>query len=632
MIAWRSFKKAGVIALGVLAAAAPAARVEASWSLVWADEFNGTTLDTGSWTVDTGTGCPNLCGWGNSELEYYLTRNVSVSGGNLVLTAKAESYGGASFTSGKIHTRGKRTVLYGRVEMRARLPVGGGMWPAFWMMPESDVYGGWAASGEIDIMEAANAMTSVGGTIHFGGQWPNNTYSTGSHSLGGGSFADGFHVYAVEWDPDEIRWYVDGTLYFSRTSSQWYSDGAPGDARAPFDQPFYILLNLAVGGNYTGCTDPGCVGASFPQQYLVDYVRVYEDIPNALPTVAITSPAWGADLPAGDVTVTADASDPDGTVASVEFYDGSNYLGADATAPYSFTWSAVPDGCYQLTARALDNLGGEATDAVEITVGAGCGRAPYHGTPFALPARIEAEDYDDGGEGVAYHDQDASNNGGQYRAGEGVDLEACSDAGGGYDVGWTNAGEWLEYTIEVPAAGAYTLDTRVASESSGGAFRVEVNGVDKTGTLTVPVTGAWQNWTTVSTPVELAAGTQTLRVAIESAGFNLNYLAFSGDAGGVAGGGVREGYTLSAGMPNPFTSSTVIRYTLPGAGAVHLDVYDVSGRLIRSLVRGEWMPAGAGRATWDGRDGSGRRVRSGVYFYRLDAGGISETKRVTVVR
>ena len=124
-----------------------------AYQLVWSDEFDGTSLNTANWTADVGDGCPNLCGWGNNELEYYRAENVSVSGGNLILEAREESYGSRDYTSGKVHTRDKQWFLYGRIEMRAQIPTGGGMWPAFWMMPQFEVYGGWAASGEIDIMD-----------------------------------------------------------------------------------------------------------------------------------------------------------------------------------------------------------------------------------------------------------------------------------------------------------------------------------------------------------------------------------------------------------------------------------------------------------------------------------------------
>ncbi|MHC5183791.1 MAG: glycoside hydrolase family 16 protein, partial [Planctomycetota bacterium] len=209
-----------------------------AYQLVWSDEFDGTSLNTDNWTIDIGNGDN---GWGNSELEYYRAENVSVSGGNLILEAREESYSGFDFTSGKVHTRDNQWFLYGRVEARAQIPRGSGMWPAFWMMPKYAVYGGWAASGEIDIMESKDETTYVGAAIHYGGAWPDNTYSSNSYSPGGINFGDAFHVYAIEWEPDEIRWYVDGILYYTRTSSQWYTNAAPSDPRAPFNQDFYII-------------------------------------------------------------------------------------------------------------------------------------------------------------------------------------------------------------------------------------------------------------------------------------------------------------------------------------------------------------------------------------------------------
>jgi beta-glucanase (GH16 family) len=604
----------------------------ATWSLVWSDEFNGTSLNTGDWNYDVGTGCPSLCGWGNNELEYYRAENVAVSGGNLVITSRAESFGGAGFTSGKITTKNKRTFLYGRIEMRARIPTGGGMWPAFWMLPQDAVYGIWARSGEIDIMEAANSTTSVGGTIHYGGSWPNNTYSGGSYSLGGANFANDFHIYAIEWEPDEMRWYVDGALYYTRTSSQWYSDGAPANPRAPFDQDFYIILNAAVGGNYTGCTNAGCITASFPQEFLVDYVRVYEDIANAPPMVTITAPGSGSVLPAGDITIDATASDPDGSIARVEFYDGFAYLGEDTAAPYSFVWTSVPNGCYQLVARAIDNLGGFATDAVDVTVGAGCGQLPYLGSAFVLPTRIEAEDFDAGGEGVAYHDVDAGNNGGQYRPPDGVDIEACSDTGGGYNVGWLAAGEWLEYTVSVPTAGDYRFDVRVASLSTGGSFHLIFNGINQTGPVAVPVTGGWQTWTTVPATATLAAGTQVMRFVADTDGFNLNYFDVATVPTAVGRGGRPAVAALHPCYPNPFNPATTIRYDVQEDVPVTLAIYDVAGKRIRTLVDEQSSDAGRYELTWDGRDQRGQVVASGVYFYRLDAGGFSETRRMVLLK
>jgi beta-glucanase (GH16 family) len=234
-----------------------------AYQLVWADDFNGTSLNMSNWSYQEGDGCPTLCGWGNDELEYYRSQNIAVSGGNLIITAKAENYGGRSYTSGKIISRYKQDFLYGKIEARMKVPTGGGMWPAFWMMPTDEVYGGWAASGEIDIMETANDTDYIGGTIHYGGSWPGNVFSGGTYSPGGVDFSDAFHIYTLEWEPDVMRWYVDGVLYSGKSSSQWYSTAAPGNPRAPFDQDFYIIINAAVGGNYTGCTSSGCITASF---------------------------------------------------------------------------------------------------------------------------------------------------------------------------------------------------------------------------------------------------------------------------------------------------------------------------------------------------------------------------------
>ncbi len=599
----------------------------ADFSLVWSDEFDGTSLDAANWTIDIGNGCPDLCGWGNNELQYYRPENVAVSGGNLILTSREQTYGGNSFTSGKVHTRDKQFFLYGRVEMRAKIPTGGGMWPAFWMMPQYDVYGGWAASGEIDIMESANNTTWVGGALHFGGSFPDNASTNGTYSLGGANFADDFHIYAVEWEPDVIRWYVDGILFLTKTSSQWYSDGAPGNSRAPFDQDFYIILNAAVGGNYTGCLTPGCITASLPQQYLIDYVKVFQDTGNTAPTVSITSPTEGDNPPAGDITINATASDTDGNVVTVEFYDGPTYLGEDTASPFTFTMTSVTDGCYSIIAKAIDDGGSWGTDTVNLTVGSGCGQGPFLGTPFVLSARIETEDFDLGGEGVAYHDANPGNEGNQYRTTEDVDIEGCTDTGGGYNTGWTDPYEWMEYTVYVPVAGEYTIETRVSSVSGGGSFHIEFNGLDKTGEVVAPVTGGWQNWTTVSVTANLVAGTQVMKFVATSAGFNVNYFDVTRDVSAVLPGVQPTGFALHPCYPNPFNPVTTISYDLPEPASVNLVIYDVAGKLVRTLVAAEAVGAGRHEQVWNGRDDAGQNVAAGVYFYRLDAGGYSETRR-----
>ncbi|OIJ17433.1 beta-glucanase [Anaerobacillus alkalilacustris] len=255
------------------------------WKLVWSDEFEGDKLDETKWTRDTGNGFFQedgtfIPGWGNEELQSYQEDNVRVEGGKLILEGRKETVsddtGTYHYTSGKIHSHGKFSQKYGRFEAKMSLPEGQGYWPAFWMMPEHDVYGGWAASGEIDIMENAGGTPhKIGGAIHYGGQWPNNTYTAKDYYFPEGQDVTDFNVYAVEWEPGEIRWYVNDDLY--QTLNNWNTTSTGNPAKftypAPFDQEFYLILNLAIGGWYGG--NPNDT-TPFPGEMVVDYIRVYE--------------------------------------------------------------------------------------------------------------------------------------------------------------------------------------------------------------------------------------------------------------------------------------------------------------------------------------------------------------------
>ena len=251
-----------------------APRVEKSWNLVWSDEFNGadgSLPDPAKWVMETGGK-----GWGNQELETYTTRpaNAQVKGGNLVITAQQETYKGADnvtreYTSARMKTRGLFEQAYGRVEARIKIPFGQGIWPAFWMLGDDIGTVGWPACGEIDIMEnIGKEPSTVHGTIHGPG------YS-GAHGIGspsslpnGQKFSDDYHLYAIEWEPEQIRFYVDKNLYATRTPAD-----LPQGTKWVYDHKFFIILNVAVGGGWPGNPDKTTV---FPQQMLVDYVRVYE--------------------------------------------------------------------------------------------------------------------------------------------------------------------------------------------------------------------------------------------------------------------------------------------------------------------------------------------------------------------
>ena len=281
-------------------AEAPPPTVQSSWDLVWSDEFNGTRIDPGKWGFDT-----DCWGGGNDERQCYTDsrRNAQVADGLLVITARRQQATGSAlpkaqqakagskaatvsreYTSARLTTRGKAAWRYGRIEVRARLPQGQGTWPAIWMLPEQDTYGAWAASGEIDILEAVNLGVkcaacaggredTILGTLHFGKVWPGNTFA--STEIHYPAVLSGFHTYSVEWEPAQITWLVDGRVYAQRRASEWFSGGsaAPG---APFDQPFHLILNLAIGGKLAeGRGTGGVHDSDFPKRFEIDWVRVW---------------------------------------------------------------------------------------------------------------------------------------------------------------------------------------------------------------------------------------------------------------------------------------------------------------------------------------------------------------------
>ena len=242
------------------------------WILTWSDEFNGpngSPVDTSKWVFDVGGN-----GWGNKELEYYTARttNAYQQDGNLVIKVLKEKYTGGdgvtrNYTSARLTTLGKFSQAYGRFEARMKIPRGQGMWPAFWMMGNDIDKVQWPTCGEIDVMEnIGNEPDIVHGSIH-GPEFSDGDLEASFRLPAGQALADDFHIYAVEWEPDAVRFYLDDHLYVTRT----HADMRPG-WKWSFDHPFFLLLNVAVGGDWPGSPDTSTV---FPQTMLVDYVRVY---------------------------------------------------------------------------------------------------------------------------------------------------------------------------------------------------------------------------------------------------------------------------------------------------------------------------------------------------------------------
>lgn len=290
-------------ALLALALAQPAGASDApgDWRLVWSDEFDKPSIDRTKWRLDV-----DCWGGGNDERQCYTasSRNAAIEDGKLVITARHERASGPAlpealrkgaadptaqatrdFTSARLSTRGKAGWRYGRIEVRASLPRGQGAWPAIWMLPVHDDYGPWAASGEIDILEAVNLGVpcvscptrredTILGTLHFGDKWPGNVHA--GSEIHAPEVLEGFHTYAIEWQDDRITWQVDGRTYAERTSSEWWSSGSKVRG-APFDKPFYLILNLAIGGGLAEKRGIGGVSTrDFPRRFVIDWVRVWQ--------------------------------------------------------------------------------------------------------------------------------------------------------------------------------------------------------------------------------------------------------------------------------------------------------------------------------------------------------------------
>lgn len=456
------------------------------WQLVWQDEFtNGISSD---WVFETGNGSS---GWGNNELQYYLQDNATVEDGQLVITAKQESVNGYSYTSARMKTQGIKSFTYGKIEARIALPAKQGLWPAFWMLGSDISSVGWPACGEIDIMEQVNTESTVYGTVH----WQDNTGSYASYGGNTGADVTGYHVYAIEWNESTITWYVDGVQYHIID----ITDGVNGTDE--FHNDFFILLNMAVGGNWPGFTiDTG----SLPAKMYVDYVRVYQD-------------------------------------------------GGSSSNDFSYY--------------------------------------------------VEAEN---------------------YSSMSGVEVEDCSDTGGGSNVGYIETGDWMAYSdITIPTSGYYTLQYRVASQDGGGSLSQDLNaGSIVLGSVSIPSTGDWQSWTTVSQTVYIDAGTYSFGIYAATGGWNINWWQIIGQSGATVARSsknlVEESVTDAAASiklyPNP--ASDVLNIELPLEMSGDVVVYNGNGQTVLKTTLS---------ATSQSIDISG--LESGVYAVQIGAGDNLVTKR-----
>ncbi len=656
-----------------------------SYQMVWQDEFNGTQLDLTKWESQVGDGCPALCGWGNNELEYYRTQNAAVASGLLTITAKRENFGGRSYTSARLRTKNRGDWKYGRIEMRAKMPIGRGLWPAFWMLPTDEVYGTWAASGEIDILEyLGHQPNQVFGTLHYGGTYPNNQFTSNLFTLGSGNFNSGFHDFALEWEPCEQRWYVDGVLY--ATQKNWNSTGGPYPA--PFDQRFHLLLNLAVGGNLPGPPDASTV---FPQTLVVDYVRVYQlpDIsacigvfdgmdhanPFANGWFTFTGGVGGGGIGANLV----DLPPVDGCRASLEGGWGSGgqpgFMGGfgrrhpmDLAGMTHFSCWIHPDAGQQYTLEINlqdddngDDIIPSSPTAADDEFQFNCLVGPAGPTAvsgggwqrLSIPLASFTDDnsFYFGGNGIL--DPIPVTAGGNGRlinvvmsvistSGSNVTFrtdrwaftrqtatvtgQIWNDANGDGVLGGTESGlNGVRANLFDTALGS-VVATSTTGSSGNYSFSALLGGhyevrLDPSTLPTGFVPTADPDG--IATPNVFALDLGCDQTAPSR---NFGYFPTNSDVPAF-----RSIDVLRQNVPNPFNPSTWIEFELGEDTFAEIAVCDVAGRTVRILTRAA-TPAGPHRVAWDGRDAAGAPVVSGVYYYRLHTAHGSWTKRMVLLR
>lgn len=455
-----------------------------AWTMVYGDEFSLNGLpDRTKWTVD-----PKPKGWINGEQQVYTDTthdNIRVENGNLIIKGKKDYPNGTTtepWSSGRLISQGKMDLLYGKVEVRAKLPKARGSWPAIWMMPTSSVYGGWPKSGEIDIMEhVGNNLGTVLSTVHT----QNNNWTNGGHLSASKSISDvatAFHVYAVEWSPDSLRFTYDSNRVYTYVNP--YTDWKDW----PFDQKFHIILNVAIGGGMGG----SIVEADWPDSMTVDYVRVYQKgLGTPVLDSILVTPADVSFLPGKTQQYKATAYDQNGH--SMTISPVWSISGAGNTITTTGLATIQSSGVITCTATI---------DSVTVSGSSFATVRPTNYKP--IPAKIEAEQFDN------------SNS---------CCTEPTSDVGGGRNVSYIGGSTWFEYDIAVPDSGNYRIQFRAAMNNAT-SLRVMQDSTTLT-TVALPSSGGWQKWITVtSAPLTFSAGNRTIRIQSNASGWNFNWLKF----------------------------------------------------------------------------------------------------------
>ncbi len=465
-----------------------------AWQPVWCDEFEYTGLpDDERWNYDVGGH-----GWGNNELQYYTFEdedNAFVDNGVLTIRTIKESVSGSDYTSARLITKNTGDWLYGKVQVRAKVPAGRGTWPAIWMLPTDWEYGGWPDSGEIDIMEYVGYQPDViHGTIHTG-RYNHMLGTQVGKSRSITTAEEEFHVYEMEWEVGVIRLYIDGALFATFDYDPTDNTDVDSYQAWPFDKRFHLILNTAFGGNWGGAQ--GIDDTVLPVDFVIDYVRVYQKdyagMDESAPSAVTNFVAL--DTRSDALFLSWTPATDDVMVKHYNIYQGDDLI-ARTTVNGHLISELQASTSYEFTIVAEDfagNLSPEVTTSFTTA------------TPPVVTDRIEAED---------------------YNTMSGVQTETTTDSGGGENVGWVDADDTMTYLLTVTEAGDYEIDFRLASLSNGAHFDL-YQGSTLLVAMDTAATGGWQNWQTFTSGiVTLQEGTYEFTIRARDGGFNINYFTF----------------------------------------------------------------------------------------------------------
>ena len=450
---------------------------------VWCDEFDYEGLpDATKWSYVTGGD-----GFGNGESQYYTSNdldNASVSDGTLKITALKENYASNEYTSARLVSKYFGDWTYGKIQVRAKLPSGDGTWPAIWMLPTYQVYGGWPYSGEIDIMEHVGSDPGyVYGTIHTGA-FNHNLGTQIGYSYAGTDFETAFHVYELEWSPGHMEVFIDGISYGVFGYNPWANPSVSVTDAWPFDQEFHLIMNLAIGGSWGGEIDDSI----FPQTLEVDYVRVYQkdyagldhEAPSIISNLTLITNSYDS------IKVAWDKATDDVEVKEYDVIVDYQYVGSTSVNAFDIT-GLEPNTIYRIDVLAVD-FAGNRSASVSLST-----NTDY--LPLATSV-IQAEDYDNK---------------------EGVFLRDCTDGGDGRCVTWISDGDYMEYNLLVEEDATYEISYRISSESEQGVIKLYGKGPLPLATTTLPVTGNFDTFTDVtSSTFSLRAGVYTFKILADT--------------------------------------------------------------------------------------------------------------------